>query len=98
MRSAAGLTFLQIFNSGHLVPKDQPQVALAMVKEFVSPSSEWRRMPVPTLALESLETAPDLYLYLLGLCFLCGLVVLVAVGARTVTRPCGHPEGYTLLA
>jgi len=40
-RSVGGLTFVQIYNSGHLVPMDQPEVALAMVREFILPSTHW---------------------------------------------------------
>lgn len=35
-RTAEGLTFLQIYDAGHMVPTDQPEVALDMLKTFVS--------------------------------------------------------------
>lgn len=35
VRSAQGLTFLQVFGAGHMVPMDQPANALAMVNAFV---------------------------------------------------------------
>jgi len=40
-RTAAGLTFLQLYNAGHFVPQDQPEAALAMLREFLSPASRW---------------------------------------------------------
>merc|ERR550532_3961379 len=40
-RSSHSLTFLQIYNSGHLVPHDQPEVALAMMRDFVNADSAW---------------------------------------------------------
>eukprot|EP00548_Thalassiothrix_antarctica_P004937 CAMPEP_0194130158 /NCGR_PEP_ID=MMETSP0152-20130528/1268_1 /TAXON_ID=1049557 /ORGANISM="Thalassiothrix antarctica, Strain L6-D1" /LENGTH=525 /DNA_ID=CAMNT_0038824585 /DNA_START=46 /DNA_END=1623 /DNA_ORIENTATION=+ len=35
-RSHGPLTFLQVFDGGHMVPADKPQVALDMIKEFVT--------------------------------------------------------------
>ena len=35
-RSAKGLTFLQVFDAGHMVPTDQPKVALDMLKVFLT--------------------------------------------------------------
>lgn len=49
VRSASGLTFVQVFNSGHMVPMDQPEVALAMIAEFV------RREGVPSVVRVSLD-------------------------------------------
>lgn len=40
-RTYSGLTFLQLFGAGHLVPMDLPEVSLAMVQEFISPTSPW---------------------------------------------------------
>ncbi|CAM9166602.1 unnamed protein product [Ectocarpus sp. 6 AP-2014] len=34
-RSYGGLTFLQVYEAGHMVPMDQPEVALAMLNAFV---------------------------------------------------------------
>lgn len=34
-RTAKGFTFLQVYDAGHMVPTDQPQVALDMIKTFV---------------------------------------------------------------
>jgi len=33
-RSSHGLTFLQVYDAGHMSPADQPEVTLAMVKQF----------------------------------------------------------------
>jgi hypothetical protein len=46
-RSLGGLTYLRVFDSGHLVPQDQPAVALTMISEFVGASSH--RETVPSL-------------------------------------------------
>merc|ERR1712087_500446 len=35
-RTAGGFHFMQVFYAGHMVPMDQPQVALEMVKAFTS--------------------------------------------------------------
>merc|ERR1712050_491330 len=34
LRSSNGFNFMQVFNAGHMVPMDQPEVALQMVKDF----------------------------------------------------------------
>jgi cathepsin A (carboxypeptidase C) len=36
IRSFGGLTFLQVFNAGHMVPMDQPETSLYMFNEFIS--------------------------------------------------------------
>mmetsp|Transcript_1969 Transcript_1969/g.2664 ORF Transcript_1969/g.2664 Transcript_1969/m.2664 type:complete len:595 (-) Transcript_1969:175-1959(-) len=38
-RTANGLTFLQVYDAGHMVPSDQPDVALKMIKNFVEGGS-----------------------------------------------------------
>jgi carboxypeptidase C (cathepsin A) len=35
-RSANGFTFLRVFQAGHMVPRDQPENALAMLNNFIS--------------------------------------------------------------
>lgn len=35
VRSAGGFTFMQVYDAGHMVPSDQPQVALDMIQNFV---------------------------------------------------------------
>merc|ERR1712166_535757 len=35
-RSSEGFTFLQVNNAGHMVPRDQPENALAMINNFIS--------------------------------------------------------------
>jgi len=35
-RTSNGFTFLQVFDAGHMVPKDQPQVALDMIQSFIN--------------------------------------------------------------
>jgi len=36
VRSAGNFTFLQVHNAGHMVPMDQPENALTMVKQFLA--------------------------------------------------------------
>lgn len=48
-KSYGGFTFLQVFESGHLVPKDQPEVALRMLQRFVSLHSDWAAAPPTAL-------------------------------------------------
>jgi len=35
-RTSNGLTFLQVYDAGHMVPSDQPEISLDMLKNFVS--------------------------------------------------------------
>lgn len=35
-RSARGLNFLQVYNAGHMVPGDQPEQALMMIRQFLN--------------------------------------------------------------
>lgn len=39
VRGANGLTFLQVFEAGHMVPMDQPQAALALYETFIQGKS-----------------------------------------------------------
>lgn len=36
IRSSNGFSFMQVFNAGHMVPMDQPAVALQMVNDFIA--------------------------------------------------------------
>ena len=38
IRSSHNLTFLQVFNAGHMVPRDQPKAALDMLNAFIKGS------------------------------------------------------------
>jgi len=35
IQSSNGFTFLRVFDAGHMVPRDQPQAALAMLNDFI---------------------------------------------------------------
>merc|ERR1712146_871137 len=35
IRSSNGFSFLQIYQAGHMVPRDQPEVALYMLNKFI---------------------------------------------------------------
>jgi len=35
-RTAGGLTFLQVYDAGHMVPSDQPKAALTMITQFLN--------------------------------------------------------------
>merc|ERR1711862_1069488 len=35
VRTSDGMTFVQVYNAGHLVPMDQPAAALEIVREFM---------------------------------------------------------------
>lgn len=39
VRTSNGFTFMQVYNAGHMVPSDQPKVALDMIKTFVEGGS-----------------------------------------------------------
>merc|ERR1719321_357559 len=36
LRSSGGFSFLQVYLAGHMVPRDQPTVALAMLNDFLA--------------------------------------------------------------
>jgi len=36
IQSAAGFTFLRVFDAGHMVPRDQPEAALEMINAFIT--------------------------------------------------------------
>merc|ERR1719440_1529266 len=36
IQSSNGFTFLRVFNAGHMVPRDQPKAALAMMNAFIN--------------------------------------------------------------
>ena len=36
VKTSNGFTFMQVYDAGHMVPTDQPQVALEMIRNFVS--------------------------------------------------------------
>jgi len=36
VRSSNGFSFMQVFEAGHMVPMDQPEVALQMVADHIS--------------------------------------------------------------
>jgi len=36
LRTSHGFSFLQVFNAGHMVPRDQPEFALQMVNDFIT--------------------------------------------------------------
>ena len=35
LRSSGGFSFLRVYDAGHMVPRDQPAVALAMLNAFI---------------------------------------------------------------
>lgn len=58
-RSVHGFTFLQVFEAGHMVPLDQPEAALALLREFISVNSRWhRRQTVSSVAIRRPITPP----------------------------------------
>lgn len=36
VKSANGFTFLQVYEAGHMVPSDQPEAALDLIKQFTA--------------------------------------------------------------
>ena len=36
LRSSNGFSFLRVYDAGHMVPRDQPAVALAMLNAFIA--------------------------------------------------------------
>jgi len=100
VRTAHGLTFLQIYNAGHLVPMDQPKVALAMVREFLSASSPWNLHTEVELAGSS---TPSVIVAPMSMVSVALVTVLFTVGfliSRFVVQRPGPIEDrpYLLLA
>ena len=92
LQSADGLTFLQIFNAGHLVPFDQPEASLAMVLEFTSPSSKWREIRRVEATVAAATEEISLMLPALVSISFMGLWVIRKVARRTDSH-----ESYVLL-
>merc|ERR1719262_2057141 len=51
LRTSNGFSFMQVFNAGHMVPMDQPEVALQMVKDFTTGSLEQHASEVTEVAV-----------------------------------------------
>ncbi|CAE8652775.1 unnamed protein product, partial [Polarella glacialis] len=69
--------YLQIYDSGHLVPMDQPEASLAMVREFISPKSRWAPSTLSALTQGQGSSAKlDIY----GI-RVCGAIAVTLVGS-----------------
>lgn len=88
-RSMAGLTFVQVYNAGHLVPADQPEAALELLRQFTAAKSRWRDIP-PTFL------AADAFMLPVASLLLVALAVL-GVGYLHYARS-GDQDSYLLLA
>jgi len=95
VRSLGGFTFLQIFDSGHMVPMDQPVVALEMVRNFVAHSSPWRRPP--TWDGAAVVSRDPSYRALLGLALLAASFV-ASVQLLRLRRDLPNTASEALLA
>lgn len=89
VRSAAGLTFVQVYESGHMVPMDQPSVALEMLRTFVAPGSPWRRFVGEAAPLDGAAIAPG---QLSSSLAMFGIAVVAASGLLAV-RGLHHRQG-----
>jgi len=105
-RSSNGLTFVQIYNAGHLVPMDQPKVALTMVQELLSKNSPWASpKPHESIAVSTAEVLEPSHpgLLIIGVftmvVSLLGLVLWSAQLIQRTLRQSQRPhEGYILVA
>ena len=50
MRQFGNLHFLRVYEAGHMVPMDQPENALAMLKRFLA--NDWRDLDPSEVSLE----------------------------------------------
>ena len=89
-RSVAGLTFVQVYNAGHLVPADQPEAALELVRQFTAAKSRWRDISPTILGANVFMFPAVASLVLLGLGFL-------AIGYTRYARS-RDQDSYLLLA
>lgn len=95
-RSFGGLTFLQLFNAGHLVPMDQPEAALAMVMEFISKNSPWRDIPTkPAFVYASVLHSSLPMLLFTAICLSMVVLVIIMLQRKTANPT---SESYVLLA
>lgn len=59
IRSTDGFTFLQVFEAGHMVPMNQPEVSLKMLEEFISPKGGDEVSHEETTSTTSVEAAVE---------------------------------------
>lgn len=95
-QSAWGLTFLQIFDAGHMVPHDQPEFALAMLREFLNEPSSRTSQIVST----ELSMTPGAAVYAALLAVATLLLTIAPVGARRARAALRReePPTYFLMA
>jgi len=75
-QSSHGLTFVQVYDAGHMVPMDQPQVALTMMTKELFTAPSMRHSPGPFLLFGSNVMFPSANL--LSALFAAGLLVTLA--------------------
>jgi cathepsin A (carboxypeptidase C) len=92
-RSFGGFTFMQLYESGHMVPMDQPENSLAMLREFLSPESRWKQARADHQELNAIPSSSS---GSLGLA-LCASVAALAAVAASHKRSSKEYSGQALL-
>lgn len=97
-----GLTFMQIYNSGHMVPMDQPEVALEMIQQFISTASTAHpHLPAGLNRFFQMDGLPLPWLPTAGVFFAAaaaGVLSLAGVCRRQPPGPRMFQENYHLMA
>merc|ERR1712004_87922 len=104
VQTSHGLTFVQVYNAGHLVPMDEPLTSVAMVQEFLSADSAWRRQVdwanfitnMPGTSLDPQDSA--IAIAFLFATLVCMAVVSVFAIQWWRSAPNDFPPAYHLMA
>jgi len=99
MQTASNLTFMQVYDSGHMVPMDQPEVALVMIREFMAQATSHKR--TNSLRLGSLfDKGKEIKLMAFSsVAVMCVFLVSVAAFGFRVARASKESErSYHLMA
>mmetsp|Transcript_90247 Transcript_90247/g.254661 ORF Transcript_90247/g.254661 Transcript_90247/m.254661 type:complete len:516 (-) Transcript_90247:161-1708(-) len=103
VQSARGLSFMQVYNAGHMVPMDQPEVSLAMLEEFMAAAQAKNRRGASifdmTAAHEPNPVATNLVVVAGAAGGVSSIVALVAAARwLPARRHSGDGRSYFLMA
>lgn len=104
-RSHSGLTFVQLYQAGHLVPYDQPEAALAMMREFIyaDATSKWNLPRVVALSSDAatwfwsqpLQAVPSMMVACI--LFLGTFATLFVIRSSLANKASNRNDGYIIL-
>eukprot|EP00931_Biecheleriopsis_adriatica_P010372 TRINITY_DN111449_c0_g1_i1.p1 TRINITY_DN111449_c0_g1~~TRINITY_DN111449_c0_g1_i1.p1 ORF type:complete len:522 (+),score=57.39 TRINITY_DN111449_c0_g1_i1:65-1630(+) len=85
VRTLGRFTYLQVYNSGHMVPMDQPEVSLALFKEFIASTSPWRSASESTRDISLRQRPNDLFRLSVAPATLGSLLLCSSIGIALAT-------------